>query len=122
MSIDKKVNVYGQANADGVIHLAFVGTEEELQAQIDKDYEAAVAKIKEAYEKYQAEFESVKGVDLTHLNADNIEDAAKHVYYKKMMLKTMHDLENFKKPTVQDGTYFLLEHVGKLPELEERDN
>ena len=117
----KKVNIYGQANADGVIHLAFVGTEEELQAQIDKDYEEAVAKIKQAYVKYQTEFDKVKDVDLTNLTEENIEDAAKHVYYKKMLFKTEHDLEDFKKPSVQDGTYFLLEHIGKLPELEERE-
>lgn len=120
MATKNKINIYGQANADGVIHLAFVGTEEELQAQIDKDYAAAVEQIKATYAKYQKEFEKVKDADLTHLNADNIEQAAQHVYYKKMMLKTMHDLETFKKPTVQDGTYFILEHIGKLPELEER--
>lgn len=117
----KKVNIYGQADENGVIRVAFVGTEEELQAQIDKDYEDTVAKIKETYAKYEEDFNKVKDVDLNHLNAENIEDAAKYVWNKKMMLKTMHDLENFKKPTVQDGTYFLLDYVGKVPVLEERE-
>lgn len=121
MSIEKKVNIYGQADENGIIRLAFVGTEEELQAQIDKDYAETVAKIKEAFAKYEEEFNKVKDVDLNHLNAENIEDAAKYVWNKKMMLKTMHDLEIFKKPSVKDGTYFLLEHIGKLPVLEERD-
>lgn len=117
MSIKK---IFGQADENGVIHLAFVGTEEELQAQIDKDYDAAVKAIKDNYAKYQAEVEKVKDVDLTHLHAENIEDACKYVWNKKMALKAMRDLEDFKKPTVKDGTYFILDYIGKLPVMEER--
>lgn len=112
--------IFAQADENGVIHIAFVGTEEELQAQMDKDYAEAVAKIKENYTKYQAEVEKIKGLDLTHLNAENIEEACKYVWNKKMVFKTLHDLETFKKPTVKDGTYFVLPYVGKLPEMEER--
>ena len=49
-----------------------------------------------------------------------MEDAAKFVHYTKMLLKTKKDLANFKKPTVADGTYFVLNCIGKLPQLEEK--
>lgn len=112
--------IFGQADENGMIRVAFVGTEEELQAQIDKDYADAVKRANETLEKYKAEFEKVKDVDLLHLTEENIEDAAKHVWNKKMILKTEHDLAAFKKPTVQDGTYFILQYIGKPIELEER--
>lgn len=118
MSIEKQV--FGQMDENGVIRVAFVGTQEELQAQIDKDYADLVAKIQEAIGKYEAELEKVKGVDLAHLTADNIEDAAKYVHYTKMLLKTKKELSDFKKPSIADGTYFILDYIGKAPALEEK--
>lgn len=112
--------IFGQADENGMIRVAFVGTEEELQAQIDKDYADAVKRANEALDKYKEEFEKVKDVDLTNLTEENIEDAAKHVWNKKMILKTERDLAAFKKPSVQDGTYFILQYIGKPIQLEER--
>ena len=118
MSIEK--NVFGQMDGNGVIRVAFVGTEEELQAQIDKDYAELVAKAKEAIAKYEEELKKVEGVDLKNLTEKNIEDAAKFIHYTKMLLKTKKELAEFKKPTVQDGTYFVLDYIGKAPQLEEK--
>lgn len=118
MSIKKKV--FGQMDATGVLHIAFVGTEEELKSQIEKKYAETMQKIKDAHKKYQAEFEKVKDVDLLHLTAENIEDVAKHIYYKKMILKTIKDIADFKKPSVEDGTYFVLDYIGKAPQLEDK--
>ena len=112
--------VFAQMDENGVIRVAFVGTEEELQAQMDKDFAELVAKVQEAIGKYEVELEKVKGVDLAHLTADNIEDAAKYIHYTKMLFKTKKELADFKKPTVQDGTYFVLPFIGKLPELVEK--
>ena len=112
--------VFGQLNENGVIRVAFVGTEEELQAQIDKDYADVVAKIQDAIGKYEAEIEKVKGVDFKHLTEENAEDAAKFVHYSKMLLKTKRELAAFKKPSIVDGTYFVLPYIGKLPELAEK--
>lgn len=112
--------IFGQADENGMIRVAFVGTEEELQAQIDKDYAEAVKRANEALNKYKEEFEKVKDADLLHLTEENIEDAAKHVWNKKMILKTERDLAAFKKPSVQDGTYFILQYIGKPIQLEER--
>lgn len=117
MSIKK---VFGQMDENGLIRVAFVGSDEELQAQIDKDYAEVVAKIEQAIKKYEEELAKLKGVDLTNLTAENIEDAAKLVHYTKMLLKTKKELGEFKKPTIQDGTYFLLDYVGKAPQLEEK--
>lgn len=116
MSIKK---VFGQMDENGLIRVAFVGSDEELQAQIDKDYAEVVAKIEQAIKKYEEELAKLK-VDLTKLTAENIEDAAKLVHYTKMLLKTKKELGEFKKPTIQDGTYFLLDYVGKAPQLEEK--
>ncbi len=114
------IKVFGQMDEQGVIHVAFVGTEAELEAQIGKDYEKTVAKVKEDIGKYEAEIEKVKGVDLVHLTDSNIEDAAKYIHYTKMLLKTKKFLNEFKKPTIADGTYFVLNHIGKLPQMEEK--
>jgi len=118
MSTEKLV--FGQMDENGGIRVAFVGTKEDLQAQIDKDYAELVAKVQEAIGKYEAELEKVKGVDLAHLTAENIEEAAKYVHYTKMLLKTKKELADFKKPTIEDGTYFVLDYIGKLPQLEEK--
>lgn len=112
--------IFGQADENGNIRVAFVGTEEELQAQIDKDYAEAVKRAEEALNKYKEEFKKVESVDLHNLTQENIEDACKHVWNKKMILKTKHDLKEFKKPTVKDGTYFILQYIGKPLELEEK--
>lgn len=112
--------VFGQMDENGAIRVAFVGTEEELQAQIDKDYAEVVEKAQEAIGRYEAELEKVKGVDLAHLSEDNVEDAAKYVHYTKMLLKTKRELCEFKKPSVKDGTYFILSYIGKLPELTDK--
>lgn len=114
------IKVFGQMDEGGAIRVAFTGTEEQLEAQIGKDYEKTVAKIKEDIGKYEAELEKVKGVDLAHLTDKNIEDAAKYVHYTKMLLKTKAFLEGFKKPTIADGTYFVLSYIGKLPEMVEK--
>ena len=89
MSTEKKV--FGQLDENGVVRVAFVGNEEELQAQIDKDYADVVAKIEDAIGKYKAELDNLK-VDFANLTAENIEDAAKFVHYKKMLLKTTKEL------------------------------
>lgn len=117
MSIKK---IFGQADENGTIRIAFVGTEEELQAQIDKDYAEAVKRAEEALAKYKEEAEKAKGVDFSNLTPENVEEACKYAWNKKMAFKTEHDLKEFKKPTVKDGTYFILEYIGKLPEMEER--
>lgn len=118
MSTEKQV--FGQLDNNGTLRVAFVGTKEELQGQIDKDYNELVAKVQEAITQYEAELEKVKGVDLANLTEENIEDAAKYVHYTKMLLKTKKELAAFKKPTIEDGTYFILDFIGKLPELEEK--
>lgn len=118
MTTEKKV--FGQMDETGAIHVAFVGTEEELQAQIDKDYADEVAKIQETIGKYEAELEKVKGTDLAHSTEENIENAAKYVHYTKMLFGIKHQLAEFKKPTIADGTYFVLPFIGKLPELAEK--
>lgn len=112
--------VFGQMDETGTIRVAFVGTEEELQAQIDKDYADVVAKIQDAIGKYEMELEKVKGVDLAHLSEENIENAAKYVHFTKMLLKTKREWGEFKKPTIQEGTYFVLPYIGKMPQLEEK--
>lgn len=118
MNTEKKV--FGQMDENGAIRVAFVGTLAELEAQITKEYDGVVAKIKDAIGKYEAELEKLTNVDFAHLTPENIEDAAKFVHYSKMILKTKKELENFKKPTVADGTYFVLNYIGKLPQLEEK--
>lgn len=112
--------VFGQMDESGLIRVAFVGNEEELQAQIDKDYSDLVAKVEGAIKQYEEELTKLKGIDLANLTAENIEDAAKYVHYTKMLLKTKKELAEFKKPTIQDGTYFVLNYVGKAPELVEK--
>lgn len=118
MSIKKKV--FGQIDANGVLHIAFVGTEKELKEQIEKDYNEVCSKIKAAIKQYESELEKVKGVDLLHLTSENIENAAKYVHYTKMLLKTKKELGEFKKPSVEDGTYFVIDYIGKAPQLEDK--
>ena len=113
---------FAQVDENGAVRIAFVGTEEELQAQIDKDYAEAVGKIKEAINKYKEELSKVQKVDFEHLTLENVEEAAKFVHYTKMLLKTEKELGEFKKPAVADGTYFVLDFIGKpLQMTEEKD-
>lgn len=111
---------FAQVDSNGAVHVAFVGTEADLQAQIDKDYAEAVAKANDAIKKYEEELAKVEKVDFEHLNLDNIEEAAKYVHYTKMLLKTKKELAEFKKPDVKDGTYFVLDFIGKPLEMEEK--
>lgn len=110
---------YFQADENGVLHIAFVGTEEELQAQIDKDYNEAISKAQESLKKYQEELSKIK-VDLTNITIENIAEAKKFIFYKGQILQIEKDLKNFKKPTVNDGTYFVIDKIGKDLILEEK--
>lgn len=111
---------FAQVDENGAVHIAFVGTEADLQAQIDKDYEATVGKIKEDIAKYKEELAKCEKVDFDKLTVDNIEEAAKIVHYTKMLLKTEKYLSEFKKPSVNDGTYFVLDFIGKPLKMEEK--
>ena len=64
-------NHYFQVDENGVLHLAFVGTEEELQGQIDKEYAEHIAKTKETLEKTKKELEALK-VDLNNITLENL--------------------------------------------------
>lgn len=108
-----------QADENGALRIAFVGTEEELQAQIDKDYGEVIAKAKEGLEKCKKELEALKDVDLSNITPDNIAQAKKKIFYIGQIIQTEQQLKNFKKPTVNDGTYFIIEKIGKDLKLEE---
>lgn len=114
---------FAQVDENGAVRIAFVGTEEELQAQIDKDYAEAVKKINENLAKYKEELSKIGKVDFVELNLKNIDEAAKLVHYTRMLLKTENDLKEFKKPSIADGTYFVLDYIGKpLQMTEDKDN
>ena len=119
MDTNKK-EVFGQLEDNGCVRVAFVGTLAELEAQITKEYDAVVVKIKDAIKKYEEELSKLKNVDFSNLTEQNVEEAAKFVHFTKMLLKTKKELANFKKPAVADGTYFVLNCIGKLPQLEDK--
>lgn len=108
-----------QADENGVLHIAFVGTEEELQAQIDKDYSELIAKASESLGKYKEELKALENVDLANITAENIADAKKKIFYISQIIQTEQQLKNFKKPSIEDGTYFIVEKIGKDLTLEE---
>ena len=111
-------NHYFQVDENGVLHLAFVGTEEELQAQIDKEYAEHIAKTKETLEKTKKELEALK-VDLNNITLENLGQVRQFVLLKGQVLHLEKTLNTFKKPSVQDGTYFVINKIGKDLKLEE---
>lgn len=108
-----------QADENGVLHIAFVGTEEELQAQMDKDYEGVVAEAIKTVGKYGEELKALEKVDLANITDENIADAKKKIFYISQLKQAEQQLRNLKKPTINDGTFFVIEKIGKDLTLEE---
>lgn len=116
--LEHKKYHFAQIAEGGAIHIVFVGTVEELKAQIKKDFEEMVSKAEEAIAKCKAELAKIKTPDLANITEENAEDAKKWIFYTAQLLKLEREVKEIKCPTINDGTYFILEHLGKCAEVE----
>lgn len=102
---------------NGTVNIAFVGTEAELQAQMDKDFEELLDKAKSALKKYHEEFLKLSKPDFDNLEYKDIENLQKWVYYKIQILKSEKEIPQLKKPLIADNTFFTMHKIGKDIEL-----
>lgn len=111
---------FAQLNADGTLRIAFVGTKKELSAQIKKDFDAMLEQGKKALEQCQSELAKLPKPDLDSLSEESSENAKKWIFYKAQSLKIRREIKEAKCPTLEDGTYFILDYFGKEACLSEK--
>lgn len=116
--LDDKKYHFAQLSESGALHIVFVGTVKELEAQIKKDFEEMIGKGEEAIAKCKTELAKLKTPDLANITEENAEDAKKWIFYTSQLLKLEREVKESKCPTINDGTYFVLEHLGKCAEVE----
>lgn len=116
--LEHKKYHFAQIAEGGALHIVFVGTVEELKAQIKKDFEEMIGKGEEAIAKCKTELAKLKTPDLANITEENAEDAKKWIFYTSQLLKLEREVKESKCPTINDGTYFILEHLGKCAEVE----
>ena len=116
--LEHKKYHFAQIAEGGALHIVFVGTLDELKVQIKKDFEEMVSKAEEAIAKCKAELLKLKTPDLANITEENAEDAKKWIFYTAQLLKLEREVKDIKCPTINDGTYFILEHIGKCAEVE----
>lgn len=116
--LEHKKYHFAQIAEGGALHIVFVGTLDELKLQIKKDFEEMVSKAEEAIAKCKAELLKLKTPDLANITEENAEDAKKWIFYTAQLLKLEREVKDIKCPTINDGTYFILEHIGKCAEVE----
>lgn len=116
-NIEKKH--FFQADKDGILHIAFVGTEEELQKQIDTEFDAELKKAQDELAKVNFELTKFNDLDLKDITIDNIGRLREFLLAKGKALQIENALKKAKKPSVADGTYFVIDKIGKDLVLEE---
>ena len=116
--LDDKKYHFAQLSESGALHIVFVGTVKELEAQIKKDFEEMISKGEEAITRCKAELAKLTMPDLANITEENAEEAKKWIFYTSQLLKLEREVKESKCPTINDGTYFVLEHLGKCAEVE----